>query len=211
MGIEAAGAGLDLNLGITGASGFRFGAAALRALAAHPRVARVRVVISDHAWDNFRAETGEAAASREQIETALFDLGEGAGKAVRYGAREMAAPIASGSHRSDGMVVLPCSMASLAAIAQGSGTTLIHRAADVALKQRRPLLLCVRESPYSDVHLENMARAARAGALIVPVTVMLYARPRSVEEVVDQFVGRVLDLLGLEASGLARWRGFPSA
>ena len=88
-------------------------------------------------------------------------------------------------------------------------SALIHRAADVTLKQNRPLVLCVRESPYSLIHLENMARAARAGALIVPVTVMLYNRPASIDDVIGHFVGRVLDLLGLEPEGLPRWEGLP--
>ena len=197
----------DLTLGITGASGARFAATALRALAAHPQVGVVRVVLSDPVWDNLRAELGKPDATREELERHLFDIPHGADKIVRHGPREMAAPPASGSHRSDGTLVLPCSMASLAAIANGTGTTLIHRAADVALKQRRPLLLGLRESPYNLVHVENMAKATRAGAILVPVTVMLYQRPASVEEVIDQYVGRVLDLLGLEPGDLPRWRG----
>jgi 4-hydroxy-3-polyprenylbenzoate decarboxylase len=207
MGTEG---GLDLNLGVTGASGARLAAAAVRAFGADPQVGRLRVVISEHAWDNLRAELGRPGASREELEEALLGPRGGREKIVRHGAGEMAAPIASGSHRSDGMVVLPCSMASLAAIAQGVGTNLIHRAADVALKQRRPLLLCVRESPYNLVHLDNMVRAARAGATIVPVTLMLYQRPATVEAAIDQFVARVLDLLGLEPAGLVRWSGLPS-
>ena len=199
--------GLDLNLGITGASGARFGAVALRALAGHPRVEHLRVVFSDYAWDNLRAETGRIGSDPEALREFFLDVPAGREKIVVYPSRDMAAPISSGSHRSDGMVVLPCSMSSLAAIASGNGSTLIHRAADVALKQRRPLLLCVRESPYNLVHLENMARAARAGATIVPVTVMLYNRPASVDDVIEHFVGRVLDLLGLDPADLPRWTG----
>ncbi|MGD8374515.1 MAG: UbiX family flavin prenyltransferase [Acidobacteriota bacterium] len=198
---------LDLTLGVTGASGARFAGAVLRDLAAHPDVGTIRLVISEHAWDNLRAELGRPQAAREELEEHLLAVPEGRGKIVRHGKTEMAAPISSGSHRSHGMIVLPCSMASLGAIAQGAGTSLVHRAADVALKQRRPLLLCVRESPYSVIHLENMVRAARAGATIVPITVMLYSRPASVEEVIDQFAARVLDLLGLEGGRLKRWDG----
>ena len=198
---------LDLNLGVTGASGTRFAAALLRALASHRSVRSLHLVVSEHVWDNLRAELDRPDASREELERLLLDLPAGAEKVHRHGQTEMAAPIASGSHRSDGMVVLPCSMASLAAIAHGSGTSLIHRAADVTLKQRRPLLLCVRESPYNLIHLENMLRVARAGATIVPLTVTLYNRPGSVQEVIDQFIGRLMDLLGLESDHLARWRG----
>jgi len=197
----------DLNLGITGASGARFAVAALRALAGDRRVGRVRVVVSEHAWDNLRAELGTPAAARDDLQAHLLGVPAGREKITLYGTGEMAAPISSGSHLSDGMVVLPCSVATLAAIASGVGTNLIHRAADVTLKQRRPLLLCVRESPYSLIHLENMERAARAGASIVPVTVMLYHRPGTVDEVIEQYVGRVLDLLGLGPDGLRRWAG----
>ncbi len=134
---------------------------------------------------------------------------EGRAKITVYGPRDMAAPISSGSHRSDGMVVLPCSMSSLAAIANGTSSTLTHRAADVTLKQCRKLLLCVRESPYNLVHLENMVRAARAGAVIVPVTVLLYQRPAGVDDIIRLFVCRVLDLLGLDPADMPRWKGLP--
>ena len=94
-----------------------------------------------------------------------------------------------------------------ASIANGTSSTLTHRAADVALKQRRPLLLCVRESPYNLVHLENMVRAARAGATIFPVTILPYNRPVSTSDVIEQFVGRMMDLLGLDPPNLPRWKG----
>ena len=157
---------LDLTLGVTGGSGAGFAAAALRALAGHPRVGQVRLVFSDHVWDNLRAEGGEGDVTRASVDALrerFLAVPEGREKITVYDPRDMAAPISSGSHRSDGMVVLPCSMSSLAAIANGMSSTLIHRAADVTLKQRRKLLLCVRESPYNLVHLENMVRAARAG------------------------------------------------
>jgi 4-hydroxy-3-polyprenylbenzoate decarboxylase len=198
---------LDLTLGVTGASGAGFAAAALRALCGHPRVGVVRLVFSDHVWDNLRAESGRADASSEALREEFLAAPEGRDKIVVHGSREMAAPISSGSHRSDGCVVLPCSMSSLAAIANGTSTTLIHRAADVALKQRRPLILCVRESPYNLIHLENMTRAARAGASVVPLTVALYQRPESVDDIIHANVGRVLDLLGLDPADMPRWKG----
>ncbi len=197
----------DLTLGVTGGSGAGFAAAALRALAAHPDVATVRLVLSDYVWDNLRAETGETEATSADLKARFLDVPLGGDKIVVHDVREMAAPISSGSHRSDGMVVLPCSMSSLAAIAAGTSTTLIHRAADVCLKQKRRLLLCVRESPYSLIHVENMARAARAGATIMPVTVTLYNRPTSIDDIIQLFVGRVLDVLGLDITGMPRWQG----
>lgn len=198
---------LDLTLGVTGGSGTGFAAAALRALAGHPRVGQLRLVFSDHVWDNLRAESGTPEASIDDLRQRFLAVPEGREKISVYGSRDMAAPISSGSHRSDGMVVLPCSMSSLAAIANGTSSTLTHRAADVTLKQCRKLLLCVRESPYNLVHLENMVRVARAGAVIVPVTVLLYQRPSSVDDIIRLFVDRVLDLLGLEPEDMPRWQG----
>ena len=198
---------LDLTLGVTGGSGAGFAAAALAALAAHPEVGTVRTVFSDYVWDNLRAETGEMAATSSDLQARFLAVPVGREKIVVHDVREMAAPISSGSHRSDAMVVLPCSMSSLAAIAAGTSTTLIHRAADVCLKQGRQLVLCVRESPYSLIHVENMARVARAGATIMPVTVTLYNRPTSIDDVIQLFVGRVLDVLGLDVEGLPRWQG----
>jgi 4-hydroxy-3-polyprenylbenzoate decarboxylase len=198
---------LDLTLGVTGASGACFAVAALRSLAGHARVKQLRVVFSDYAWDNLRAETGPVDAGREELQERFLAVPRGREKILVYGSRDMAAPISSGSHRSDGMVVIPCSMSTLAAIANGTSSTLTHRAADVALKQRRPLLLCVRESPYNLVHLENMVRAARAGATILPVTILPYNRPLSTSDVIEQFVGRMMDLLDLDPPDLPRWKG----
>ncbi len=199
----------DLTLGVTGGSGAGFAAAALRALPGNPQVGQVRLVFSDHVWDNLRAESGESDASVDDLRESFLAVPEGHEKITVYGPRDMAAPISSGSHRSDGMVVLPCSMSSLAAIANGTSSTLTHRAADVTLKQCRKLLLCVRESPYNLVHLENMVRAARAGAVIVPVTVLLYQRPAGVDDIIRLFVCRVLDLLGLDPADMPRWKGLP--
>jgi 4-hydroxy-3-polyprenylbenzoate decarboxylase len=118
---------------------------------------------------------------------------------------DLTSPIASGTFPTGGMVVAPCSMRSLAAIATGTSDNLIHRAAEVTLKERRKLLLLVRESPFSVIHLENMLRAARAGALIVPPVPAFYARPRSLEEMIDHTVGRVLDQFGIERGLVRRW------
>jgi 4-hydroxy-3-polyprenylbenzoate decarboxylase len=119
---------------------------------------------------------------------------------------DLAAPIASGSYPSDGMAVVPCSTGTLAAVAQGAGRNLIHRAAEVALKERRVLVLGVRESPLSLVHIENMRRATLAGAVIAPVTPLFYNRPVGLDEIVEQYTARILDLLRLPHRIGRRWK-----
>ncbi len=120
---------------------------------------------------------------------------------------DFAAPMSSGSSDFSGMAVLPCTMGSLAAIANGVCGNLIHRAADVMLKERRPLVLAVRETPLNRTHLTNMLQAHEAGAIICPPMPALYHRPRSIEEMARLFAGRVAGLLGIEVEGLPRWQG----
>jgi len=122
---------------------------------------------------------------------------------------DFAAPMSSGSSDFSGMAVLPCTMGSLAAIANGVCGNLIHRAADVMLKERRPLVLAVRETPLNKTHLTNMLKAHEAGAIICPPMPALYHRPRSIEEMARQYAGRVAGLLGVTVEGLARWQGLP--
>jgi polyprenyl P-hydroxybenzoate/phenylacrylic acid decarboxylase-like protein len=123
-----------------------------------------------------------------------------------YSSRDLAAGISSGSFRTDGMVVCPCSMKTLSAIRVGYSDNLITRAADVTLKERRRLVLVAREAPLSEIHLDNMHYLARAGAVIFPPTVAYYSRPTSVDEVTDYVVGRVVDQLGIEHSLINRWK-----
>jgi phenylacrylic acid decarboxylase len=127
---------------------------------------------------------------------------------TNYTARDMSAPIASGSFQHDGMIVVPCSMKSLSAIRTGFGDDLITRAADVTLKEGRKLTLAVRETPLNDIHLDNMLFLRRAGACIFPPVPAFYTRPKSLEEIIDQSVGRMLDSLGLYVEGFERWEGF---
>ncbi|KAL3457104.1 flavoprotein [Aspergillus heterothallicus] len=121
---------------------------------------------------------------------------------------DMAAPVSSGSFKTDGMIVVPCSMKTLAAIHAGFCDDLISRTADVMLKERRKLVLVVRETPLSEIHLRNMLEVTRAGAIIAPPVPAYYIRPGSVDELVDQSVGRVLDLFGLDTKGFERWEGW---
>lgn len=124
---------------------------------------------------------------------------------VVHDARDFGAPPSSGSWPHDGMVVCPCSMSTLAAIAHGTGSNLLHRAADVTLKERRPLVLVVRETPLSRVHLRNMLAAAEAGAVIMPPCPGFYARPARVQDILDHLAGRILDQIGVPNALAARW------
>ncbi|KAF2813168.1 3-polyprenyl-4-hydroxybenzoate decarboxylase [Mytilinidion resinicola] len=125
-----------------------------------------------------------------------------------YGVREQSAPISSGSFRADGMIVVPCSMKTLASIRMGYSDDLISRAADVMLKERRKLVLAVRETPLSDIHLENMLSLTRSGAVIFPPVPAWYTRPRDIGEMEDQSVGRMLDMFQLDTGDFERWEGF---
>jgi flavin prenyltransferase len=126
-------------------------------------------------------------------------------RAILHAPEDFAAPLASGSFRVRAMVIIPCTMGTLGAIAQGVPKNLIHRAAEVSLKERRPLILVVRETPLSLIHLGNMTRAAQAGAVIFPAMPGFYQRPGSLEEMARNFAGRVLDHLGLEHDLTKRW------
>ena len=140
----------------------------------------------------------ETSYTREQVEALAT---------VAYQAGDMGAAISSGSFKTDGMVVAPCSAKTLAAIAHGYGDNLIHRAADVVIKERRRLVLAVREAPLSDVHLENMLKLSRMGVRIMPPVPAFYHHPTTVDDIVDHTVMRLLDQCGLELPSLARWSG----
>jgi 4-hydroxy-3-polyprenylbenzoate decarboxylase len=124
-----------------------------------------------------------------------------------YAAADQGAAISSGSFLTDGMIVVPCSMRTLAAIAGGFGDHLVHRAADVTLKERRRLVLAVRETPFNDIHLENMLKLSRMGAVICPPMPAFYARPKSVDDIVTWAATRLLDQVGVHGEGALRWDG----
>lgn len=125
-----------------------------------------------------------------------------------YNISDMAAPISSGSFHTDGMIVVPCSMKTLAAINSGFCDDLISRTADVTLKERRKLVLVTRETPLSDIHLRNMLSVSRSGAIIFPPVPAFYIRPSSVEDLINQSVGRMLDLFNLDTKSFERWNGW---
>jgi 4-hydroxy-3-polyprenylbenzoate decarboxylase len=190
-----------LTLAITGASGSLFAAEMLRLLAAEERVAHVDLVVSDAAL-RVLAEELQLAARNGLVEKLL---GAPSQKIQQHADENIGANIASGSYRSDAMIVLPCSMGTLAGIAHGLASSLVQRAADVALKERRPLILCVRETPFNLIHLRNMTQAAEAGATIYPVMPALYNRPQTMEEIAKQFCCRVLGHLGLRQAEAFEW------
>jgi len=177
-----------ITLAITGASGSIFAVEILRLLAADPRVAHVDLVASDSAL-RVLAEELQLSGRNNLVEKLL---GHPSSKIKNHSDENIGANIASGSYPSDTMIVLPCSMGTLAGIAHGLASSLIQRAADVALKERRPLLLCVRETPFNLIHLRNMTLAAEAGATIFPVMPTLYNQPQTTSEMAQQFVKRIL-------------------
>ncbi|MGB8832487.1 MAG: UbiX family flavin prenyltransferase [Candidatus Sulfotelmatobacter sp.] len=194
---------MNLTLAITGASGAILAREALRALEADKRVARVHFVASENSLRVLAEELG--VSGRTNLLKKL--LGAAPAKTIQHADSDIGAPIASGSHPSDGMIVLPCSMGTLATIALGLANSLIARAADVTLKERRTLILCVRETPFNRIHLRNMALAAEAGATIFPCMPAFYDHPVGSEEMARQFACRVLAHIGLPQPGAYVWKG----
>jgi len=195
--------GMNLTVALTGASGAIFCRELLRALEADERVGRVHFVPSENSLRVLAEELGLSGR------TGLLEklLGAAAVKTVQHADANIGAPIASGSYPSNGMIILPCSMGALASVANGLANTLISRVADVTLKERRPLLLCVRETPFNRIHLRNMTLAAEAGAVIFPVIPAFYNKPVDTAEMARQFVCRVLAHIGLAQPGAYVWKG----
>jgi len=196
---------LRLILAVTGASGSIFAAEMLRALHADARVAKVDFIPSEASLRVFAEEM--QLSGRNALAEKLLGAGHASlSKIVQHAEADIGASIASGSTPSDGMVVLPCTMGTLAGIANGMASNLIERAADVCLKERRRLILCVRETPFNRIHLRNMQLAADAGATIFPVMPTLYNRPQNTTEMARQFVDRVLAHIGLPQPGAYEWK-----
>ncbi|HUA91425.1 MAG TPA: UbiX family flavin prenyltransferase [Terracidiphilus sp.] len=193
---------MNLTLAITGASGAIFAQEMLRALEADDRVARVHFVASENSLRVLAEELG-LSGRNDLVEKLLSSKTR---KIIQHSDADIGAAIASGSHPSSGMIVLPCSMGTLAAIANGLANSLIARAADVTLKERRPLILCVRETPFNRIHLRNMTLAAEAGATIFPAIPAFYTRPADSTEMARQFVFRVLAHIGLPQPGAYVWK-----
>ncbi len=192
---------MNVTVAVTGASGAALGREMLRALEVDERVTGVDFVASESALRVIAEELH--LSGRNDLITKL--LGTPARKTKQHVENDIGASIASGSYPCAGMIVLPCSMGTLAGIANGMAGNLIERAADVCLKERRPLVLCVRETPLNKIHLRNMQLAADAGATIFPVIPSFYNEPRTTEEMVRSFVQRVLAHFGLPQPGAYVW------
>lgn len=194
-------------VGITGASGALYAVRTVAALLAAG--VEVDLVVSDFGRRLLRDELGEAAAVdrlREYLEERYGDRVQ-AGSLTVLNNRDVGASIASGSHRSDGMAIVPCSMKTLAAVANGLSRTLIERAADVMLKERHPLVVVARETPMSLPQLRNMVALAEAGAVIMPAMPAFYQRPETLDDLADFMAGKILASLGFSHDLYPPWTG----
>jgi 4-hydroxy-3-polyprenylbenzoate decarboxylase len=197
--------GKIITVGVTGASGAVLAQAMLRALDADARVEKVYLVASETGQRLMATELGIVAQEPKKLPSLL--TGTPAAKIEYLPNRDVGAVIASGSNPLDAMVVIPCSAGTLARVANGLADDLLARAADVCLKEGRRLVLCLRETPLNRIHLENMLRAEAAGAVIMPVMPAFYHAPRTIEEIVEYYVKRVLAQMGLPQENQYHWDG----
>ncbi|MGB7068956.1 MAG: flavin prenyltransferase UbiX [Pyrinomonadaceae bacterium] len=199
---------MEITVGITGASGTIYARKTLQLLAKSGVVDRVNLIMSETAGVVAQVETGTNLRAPTAVLINEWIGLEKESKLVRlWSLDNFAAKPSSGSNKQAGMIVVPCSMGTLGAIASGAGTNLIHRAADVCLKEGRKLVLVPRETPYNAIHLENMLRLTRAGARILPASPGFYHRPKTIEELVDHLCFRILDQFDIPHSNKTQWTG----
>src|SRR5215469_9840296 len=196
-------------VGVTGASGAVLAQAALRMLEADARVGRIHLVVTDTGARLLSHELGIATSDAKKLPSLL--IGGRAAKTEVLPNKDVGASIASGSYAVDAMVVIPCSVGTLARIAVGTCDDLVSRSADVMLKEGRKIVLCIRDTPFSRIHLENMLRAQQAGAVIMPAIPVFYQAPKTIDDLVTQYVCRVLAQLDLPQDAMFRWTGSASA
>lgn len=195
-----------ITIGITGASGSIYAQRLLALLNDSSEVARIDLVITQAGVRVVGEELGlKVAGNDPRVVREL--LGKDSEKVVVHSASDIGATIASGSYLSDAMIIVPCSMGSLAAIATGITRDLVHRAADVMLKENRTLIIVPRETPFNVIHLENMLKLARMGVRIVPAMPSFYHFPQTIDDLVEHFTHRLLDHLGIGHEQLTRWEG----
>ncbi|HWW18701.1 MAG TPA: UbiX family flavin prenyltransferase [Candidatus Saccharimonadales bacterium] len=194
---------------VTGASGALFAQKTLALLEEDARVARVHLVITETGQRLFAEELGLTSGDLKQLPSRI--LGRTPNKIETLPNKDVGASIASGSYEVDSMLVIPCSMGTLAAVANGTSDDLIARAADVMLKEGRKLVLCIRDTPFNRIHLENMLRAQQAGAVIMPVIPAFYDQPKTIDDLVTQYTCRVLAQIGLPQERMYRWAGRSSS
>ena len=197
--------GQIVTVGVTGASGTILAQKTLTLLEDDPRVARIHLVVTETGQRLFAEELGLSSGDLRQLPSRI--LGRTATKIEILPNKDVGASIASGSYEVDAMIVAPCSMGTLSSIANGASDDLLARAADVVLKEGRKLVLCVRDTPFSRIHLENMLRAQQAGAVIMPAIPAFYHQPKTIDDLVVQYVYRVLAQIGLPQEKMYRWTG----
>jgi 4-hydroxy-3-polyprenylbenzoate decarboxylase len=194
-----------VTVGVTGASGAVLAQRVLAMLEADSRVVRIHLVVTETGQRLFAEELGISSGDVKQLPSRI--LGATSKKIEVLPNKDVGASIASGSYEVDAMIVVPCSMGTLAAIANGISDDLIARAADVMLKESRKLVLCIRDTPFNRIHLENMLRAQQAGAVIMPAVPSFYHQPKTIDDLVTQYVCRVLAQIGLPQESMYRWAG----
>jgi 4-hydroxy-3-polyprenylbenzoate decarboxylase len=198
-----------ITVGVTGASGAIFAQKTLALLENDPRVSRIHLITTETGQRLFSEELGITSGDLKKLPARV--LGRTPKKIETISNKDVGASIASGSYHVDAMIVIPCTMGALAAVANGMSDDLVSRSADVMLKEQRKLLLCVRDTPFNRIHLENMLRAQQAGAVIMPIVPSFYHKPKNIDDVVTQFVCRVLALAGLPQDHMFRWTGSAAA
>ena len=197
--------GLTVTVGVTGASGAIYAQTLLRLLDSDRQVAHVLLIATDAGLRLLATELGAVAADGKKLPSLLT---RSPAKKIEYlPNKDIGASIASGSATPDAMVILPCSAGAIGSIASGISNDLLTRAADVCLKERRPLVLCLRETPLNRIHLENMLRVHDAGATIMPAMPAFYYEPKTIADIVEQFCYRVLAQIGLTQKNQYRWKG----
>jgi 4-hydroxy-3-polyprenylbenzoate decarboxylase len=201
----AATQGRIITIGVTGASGAILAQKALMLLEEDSRVSRIHLVVSETGQRLFYEELDITSGDLKKLPNRV--LGRNSKKIQAIPNKDVGASIASGSYDVDAMIVIPCTMGCLASIATGMSDDLVARSADVMLKEKRKLVLCVRDTPFNRIHLENMLRAQQAGAVIMPAVPAFYFKPQSIDEIVTQYVCRVLAQAGLPQEKMYRWSG----
>jgi 4-hydroxy-3-polyprenylbenzoate decarboxylase len=196
---------LTITVGVTGASGAVLAQKALQLLEADARVRHIHLVITEAGQRLFAEELTISSGDLQQLPSRI--LGAAPRKIALLSNKNVGASIASGSHHVDAMLVIPCSMGTLGAIASGISDDLVSRSADVTLKEGRKLVLCVRDTPFNRIHLENMLRAQQAGAVIMPAVPAFYHQPKTIDDLVTQYVCRVLAQIDLPQQEMYRWAG----
>jgi 4-hydroxy-3-polyprenylbenzoate decarboxylase len=197
--------GRTITIGITGASGAIYAQSVVRLLDSDPRVARICLVVSDAGLRLLSTELNIVTADPKKLPAML--IGSPTKKVEYLPNKDIGASIASGSAPVDAMAIVPCSAGALGAICSGVANDLLTRAADVCLKERRPLILCLRETPLNRIHLKNMMHAHDAGATVMPAMPAFYYGPESIDDLIEQFAYRVLAQLGLPQEKQYRWKG----